>query len=76
MIPYEKVIYFNYTNSTSELLAPHGKTSKNAFRKFYLAYILLLLFFIFFIDLDNDIILKYSKGLIYVLLLFPLILYT
>lgn len=67
MIPYEKVIYFNHTKSTSKLLAPHGKTLKNALRKFYLAYILLLLFFIFFIDLDNDIILNYSKGLIYVL---------
>lgn len=67
MIPYEKVIYFKYTKNTCRTASTSWENFEKCVQKNLLAYILLLLFFILFIDLDNDIILNYSIGLIHIL---------
>lgn len=67
MIPYEKVIYFKYTKNTCRTASTSWENFEKRVQKNLLAYILLLLFFILFIDLDNDIIVSDSIGLTHVL---------
>lgn len=64
MIPYEKVIYFKYTKSTFKTASTSWENFEECIQKILFSLYLVAFIFLFFIGRDNDIILKYSKGLI------------
>lgn len=64
MIPYEKVIYFKCTKSTFKTAGTSWENFEECIQKTLFGLYLVAFIFLFFIDRDNDIILKYSKDLI------------
>lgn len=64
MIPYEKVINLKYTKSTFKTASTSWENFEEYILKILFSLYLVAFIFLFFIDRDNDIILKYSKGLI------------